>query len=271
MIDIRETPDLRYGVVDGHDLTLDLYLPTNLSTNATMPPLLIWIHGGAWRRGSKKGVNTHLVEHGYALASLDFRSSEVAPFPAQIHDIKAAIRFLRARHSEFGIQADKIVILGSSAGGHLAALVGVSNGHGELEGEVGSHLDQSSDVQGIVSFYGASNLETILVQSTPHGLRVRVPALELLLGSVPEKNPTLARLASPVAHVDEKDPPLLLIHGDQDSQMPVNQSLELQAVYEEIGRKVEFINVHGGAHGGERFYDNAMLDRVMQFLKSSNL
>ena len=185
-----------------------------------------------------------------------------------MHDIKAAIRFLRAKQDDFGIKAETIVILGSSAGGHLAALVGVTNNHSELEGEVGEYLDQSSAVQGIVSFYGASNLRTILAQSTPHGLKVRVPALELLLGALPGQTPELARLASPVAHVDAEDPPLLLIHGDLDPQMPVNQSLELQSVYEQAGRPATFINVHGGEHGGPQFYDSAMLDGVETFLRS---
>lgn len=255
--------EIVYAKIGEHELALDLYVPANKKSDT----LLVYIHGGAWSRGSKDGVPVkELVSRGYALASVDYRLSGVARFPANVHDIKAAIRYLRARQGELGIKADTIVILGSSAGGHLAALVGVSNGLKELEGKVGEHLDQSSDVQGTVSFYGASNLETILAQSTPHGLSVRVPALELLLGDVPEKVPDTARLASPVAHVDRNDPPLLLIHGDQDPQMPVNQSLELQAVYESMNRPVKFINVHGGAHGGPDFYDAAMLDRVERFL-----
>lgn len=257
-----EKRDIVYAEIGGHKLALDLYVPVEKKSDT----LLVYIHGGAWSRGSKDGVPVEgLVSRGYALASVDYRLSGDARFPANVHDIKAAIRYLRARQGELGIKAATIVILGSSAGGHLAALVGVSNGHKELEGKVGEHLDQSSDVQGTVSFYGASNLETILKQSTPHGLSVRVPALELLLGDVPEKVPSIARLASPVAHVDKTDPPMLLIHGDQDPQMPVNQSLELQAVYESMGLSVEFINVHGGAHGGAQFYDDAMLDRVEHF------
>ena len=248
-----------------HPLALDLHVPTERSSDT----LLVYVHGGAWRSGSRTDVPVKaLVERGFALASVDYRLSPEAKFPANMHDLKAAIRFLRAKQGELGIKADRIVVIGSSAGGHLAALVGVTNGHRELEGAVGDHSGHSSDVQGIVSFYGASNLETILAQSTPHGLSVRVPALELLLGELPEKNPALARLASPVTHVDANDPPMLLIHGDQDPQMPVNQSLELQAVYERAGLRVEFINVHGGAHGGPRFYDASMLDRVERFLRS---
>lgn len=259
-----EWRDVVYSSVGERELLLDVFVPD--------PPisdlLLVYVHGGAWRSGSKDNLPVmDLVERGYALASVDYRLSGEARFPANVHDIKAAIRFLRAKRDDFGIKAEKIVILGSSAGGHLAALVGVTNGHAALEGTIGDDLDPSSDVQGIVSFYGASNLQTILAQSTPHGLKVRVPALELLLGALPGQTPELDQLASPVAHVDAEDPPLLLIHGDLDPQMPVNQSLELQSVYEQAGRPVTFINVHGGEHGGPEFYDSAMLDRVEVFLK----
>src|SRR5207253_47677 len=148
-------------------------------------------------------------------------------FPAQIYDIKAAVRYLRETAKQHGIRTEKIAISGGSAGGHLAALVGVTNGVKELEGDLGPYRDQSSDVQAIVVFYGASDLTTILSQSTPHGLSVRVPALELLLGGQPDSKSELARLASPVFHVDKSDPPLLWFHGDQDPQMPINQAHEM--------------------------------------------
>ena len=203
------------------------------------------------------------------IASVDYRLSPGAVFPAQVHDIKAAIRFLRKNADAHGYDPKRIAIAGSSAGGHLAALVGVTNGHSVLEGDVGEHGDQSSDVQAIVSFYGASNLTTILSQSTPHGLSVRVPALELLLGGAPEEKSSLAELASPVFHVDAKDPPLFLIHGDQDPQMPVNQSLELVGAYEKAGASVRLEIVHGGTHGGEGFYTADQLAEVAAFLRSS--
>ena len=143
-----------------------------------------------------------LVEAGYTVASVDYRLSSVAPFPAQVHDIKAAIRFLRARAPRYGYRADRIAIAGASAGGHLAALVGTTNGSDELEGTIGDHLEQSSDVQAVVDYFGPTNFMTILSQSTAHGLDVRVPALQQLLGGQPDDKPELARLASPVNHVD---------------------------------------------------------------------
>ncbi len=258
--------DIEYARAEGHSLKLDFHPPKQCTSPA---PLLIYIHGGAWRSGSKdKPPIAALTEKGFALASVDYRLTPVAPFPANVHDIKAAIRFLRAKAGELGCDPGRFIIVGSSAGGHLAALVGVSNGHKELEGDIGGHRSVSSDVQGVVSFYGAANLQTILGQSTPHGLGVRVPALQLLLGGQPDEKPALARLASPVAHVDANDPPLLLIHGDADPQMPIEQSRELLTAYREANRPVEFIVMPGSVHGGKEFYDATRLEQVAAFLRS---
>ena len=255
--------DIKFAEIDGHELRLDLYLPDAVDN----PPLIVWVHGGAWRRGSKDRMPlTDLVREGYAIASVDYRLSPVAKFPAAIHDIKGALRFLRKNQDVYGFNARKIAIAGASAGGHLVALVGTTNGHKELEGAVGGNLEQSSDVQAIVSYYGASNFMTILSQSTPHGLSVRVPALELFIGGRPEDAPDLARLASPVFHVDRNDPPLLLIHGDQDPQMPINQSHELHGKFRELGLIVRFEVVHGAAHGGKAFHDAQRTRLVKQFL-----
>ena len=255
--------DLEYARVGEHRLLLDLYLPNNIDN----PPLVVWVHGGAWRKGSKSKMPMNgLVDSGYAIASIDYRLSTVAPFPALIHDCKAAIRWLRAHQDKYKYNAQAIGIAGSSAGGHMVALIGTTNGNIELEGTVGTHLDQSSDVQAIVDFYGASNLQTILQQSTPHGLSVREPALQLLLGGPPEEKPGLARLASPVFHVDPNDPPLLMFHGDQDPQMPINQAHELDGAYQAQGCDVSFHVIHGAAHGGKVFYDDTRITLVKKFL-----
>ena len=260
---IKATKDVEYAAVGSRHLKLDLYIPENYSING----VIVWIHGGAWRSGSKDKVPVvGLVDKGWAIASVDYRLSGEARFPAQIHDIKAAIRFLRAKSEKFGIKADNVFIIGSSAGGHLAALAGITNGHEVLEGKVGDYRSESSAIQGIVSLYGASNLTTILNQSTPHGLSVRVPALDLFIGGQPDDLVEETRLASPVFHVDANDPPLLMIHGDQDPQMPINQSHELEGRYESVGAPVIFEALHGAKHGGAMFYDAERLDPIHRFL-----
>ena len=260
--------NVTFATVNARELTLDLYRPLNIDR----PPLLVWVHGGAWRGGSKEWHPLYMVDpkfivsKGYALASLDFRLSGEAKFPAQIYDIKAGIRFLRQNADLYQYDASRIGILGASSGGHLAALVGVTNGDPRLEGALGDALDASSNVQAIVSYFGASNLESILQQSTPRGLRVRVPALDQFIGGQPENVPEAAQLASPVSHIDGRDPPLLLIHGDQDPQMPINQSHELFGLYSNAGLQVQFEVVYGGAHGGDVFFDKTRNQLVISFL-----
>ncbi|MEZ6089260.1 MAG: alpha/beta hydrolase [Pirellulaceae bacterium] len=257
--------DIEFARIGDRSLTLDFYQP--LGQAAHPAPTIIWVHGGAWRAGSKNDVPVlRWREHGFAIASIEYRLSPEAPFPAQIHDIKGAIRYLRAHASDLHLDPERFVVAGASAGGHLAALTGVSDGVDQLRGEVGNHLTQSSAVQAIVSFYGASNLQTILAQSTPHGLSVRVPALQLLLGGQPDEKPELAKLASPVAHVDAKDPPLWLIHGDADPQMPPRQSDELKTTYEQAGLRVALDVVSGGRHGGDEFYSTRRLDQIAEGL-----
>lgn len=264
---LREIKGVTYATVGGKVLQLDLYLPAGVAN----PPLVVWVHGGAWRQGSRESVRREFVENGFATAAVSYRLSTEARFPAMVHDIKAAIRFLRAKAADYGYRADRIAIAGDSAGAHLAALVGVSAGVAALEGTVGEHLDQSSAVDAIVDYYGASNLTTILQQSTPFGLGVRVPALELLFGALPDKVPDLARLASVTTHVDRTDPPILIFHGDQDPQMPISQSHELDGVYKANGLDVDFVVVHGAVHGGDVFYRDANLERALSFLRRTLL
>lgn len=259
----RTLTDIPYAVVDDTALRLDLYVPEGDDA----PPLVVWIHGGAWRAGSKADPPQQFVEAGFALASVEFRQSTEARFPAMVHDIKAAIRFLRASAGHYGYSADRIAIAGASSGGHLAALVGVTNGLDALEGGVGEHLGVSSEVHAIVVYFGASNLTTILEQSTARGLAIRRPSLEQLLGGAPDEVGAIARLASPVFHVDQRDPPLRLLHGDQDIQMPINQAHELQGAYEAAGLDAELDVVHGAGHGGGAFFDEVRWGRTAAFLR----
>ncbi len=261
---------ITYSTTNQTPLLLDLYIPED---QAGAAPLVVWVHGGAWRAGTRTQVPIKdLLKHGLAIASIDYRLSGDAAFPAQLHDINQSIAYLRHHAADLGLDPKRFAIAGSSAGGHLAALAGVSSDVVEL-------LPPSADdtpispktlrVSAIVSLFGASNLETILQQSTPHGLSVRVPALQLLLRGQPDQKPELAQLASPVTHVDGSDPPLLLLHGDQDPQMPINQSHELEAAYQRAGSQVHFEVVHGGEHGGNKFYTDAQIRRIADFIKAS--
>jgi uncharacterized protein len=255
--------NVEYAVVESKQLILDLHFPQQVKD----APVIVWVHGGAWRGGSKDDMPLDRIVHaGYCVASIDYRLSTEARFPAQIHDIKAAIRFLRHLAPTYVYRTDRMAISGSSAGGHLAALVGTTNDHAELEGRVGNYLKESSAVHAIVDLFGPTNLMTIIEQSTPHGLSVRKPALELLLGSLPDSVPELARLASPVEHVDANDPPLLMIHGDMDPQVPIDQSYELKGKYEQHNLPIEFEVIQGGAHGGEKFFDAARQELIKRFL-----
>ena len=138
--------DLPYATVGGKVLRLDLHMPTGV----TLPPLLVWVHGGAWRQGTKATYPAGFVAQGIAVASVDFRLSTDARFPAMVHDIKAAVRYLRANAARHAYRGDRIAIGGDSSGAHLAALVGVTNGSVELEGMLGEQRNTSSCVRAIL-------------------------------------------------------------------------------------------------------------------------
>ena len=261
----RHFTDLVYANVAGKPLGLDLHLPPGVKH----PPLLVFIHGGAWTTGSKTQYPTFLLARGFAVASLDFRSSNEAPFPADVFDIKAGIRYLRAKAALYGYRTDRIAIVGASSGAHLAQLVGVTGGLAVLEGNEGDYPNQSSSVQAIVSYFGASDLTTILSQSTPVGLAVREPALKRLLGAAPDQVPDLAKLASPIFQVGPHAPPILLLHGDQDTQMPLNQVYEMQWAYEQAGLHAQVLILHGVDHDAGPFFRDAPVDRVAKFLKDT--
>lgn len=265
VLQAAEVTGLVYGTVEGKSLALDLYLP-----EAKAAPLVVYVHGGAWRAGDRMAgaaFARRLVAEGFAVASVDFRQSTEAPFPANVQDIKSAIRYLRAKAAEHGYDATRIALTGESSGAHLALLAGVTAGVAELEGSAGGNPGQSSAVQAIVSYFAATDLTTILAQSTPFGVGVREPALKLLLGDLPEQRPDLARLASPVLHVDAGDPPLFLLHGDRDPQMPINQTLQMWGVYKAASLPVTLDVVHGAAHGGDAFFTAEHQRQVVEFLQ----
>jgi acetyl esterase/lipase len=255
--------DIIYAEAEGRNLLLDLYMPSSLTPS---PFLIVWIHGGAWHSGTKASPPESFVKSGYALASVDYRLSTERKFPAQMHDIKAAIRYLRANASKYGYRADKIVVAGSSAGAHLAVLAGVTSNDKEMEGNLGDYTATSSSVQAILDYYGPTNFTSILKQSTSHGVSVRGPAMALLLGKPVDIVQDLARKASPVFQIDSDDPPLLIFHGDQDIQVPINQSHELVGAYKTQNLKVQLEVVYGAGHSESPYFESKYQSIVSTFL-----
>lgn len=237
--------DVEY-VPNGHERQkLDLYVPKE----GTRPlPLVVWIHGGGWRAGSKDNPPVlWLLERGYAVASVNYRLSQHATFPAQIHDCKAAIRWLRANASKYGIDPNRIGVAGGSAGGHLVALLGTGGDVKELEGNLGV-TGVSSRVQAVCDIFGPTDfLRFEPMNRDPKSL------LAQLLGGTVEEKKELYRLASPVTHVSKDDPPFLILHGTADKLVPVSQSEILEQALKQAGVEVTLVKIEGAGHGGPQF------------------
>ncbi len=247
---VHSLRDLAY-VANGHALQkLDLYLPDTPDTGSPRP-LIIWIHGGGWKAGDKRQCPAaRLVSEGYAIASLDYRLSQDAVFPAQLEDCKAAVRWLRAHAAEYHLDPQKFAAWGSSAGGHLVALLGVTGKTREFD--VGANLDISSAVQCVVDYFGPADLLTMGRMSGPQS-RIDHDAADSpeadLLGGPIQKNPKLALRASPTTYVQTGAPPFLIVHGDADQIVPMGQSQLLDKKLRAAGDESTLHIVKGGGHG----------------------
>jgi acetyl esterase/lipase len=255
--------DIEYARAGGTRLLLDLYLPSAAKTAKTPPALLVWIHGGGWRSGTKDRCPlAHQAARGYAVASVEYRLSPVAPFPAQIEDCKAAIRFLRANAAKYNFDPRRIGVAGSSAGGHLSALLGTSGGVKDLEGDLG-HADQSSRVQAVCDFCGpvdllklaehAERLRAAATGTQPRegsgpGTNAQLAVTGLLGGPAAEKK-DLAVKANPATYASADDPPFLIIHGENDRLVPLEQSQILHDALKAKGVDVQLIAVPNAGHG----------------------
>jgi len=260
----RPTPtyaNLVYARAGEYELKLDLYIPPA----AVHPPLVVWIHGGGWRGGSKENMpGAFLLSRGYAVASISYRLSNVAQFPAQIEDCKAAIRWLRAHASQYGYEAARIGVWGASAGGHLAALLGTSGGVKDLETQHG-YRDQSSRVQAVVDYYGPTDFTQM--SKFPSKMNHDAPDSPeaLLLGGPVQQNKDKAARANPITYVTPDDPPFLIVHGDQDPLVPLNQSELLAAALKKAGVPVQLAVIPGGGHGGPPFLDEERRQWITAF------
>jgi acetyl esterase/lipase len=258
---VRAELDVPYAGTTNPRQRLDLYLPKKPAGEGPVP-LVVFIHGGGWRAGSKAAgaVLMPLVLSGeYALASVAYRFTDEAIWPAQIHDCKAAIRWLRANAATYGIDPDRIGVAGSSAGGHLVCLLGTTGGVAELDGTLGEHVDEDTRVTCVVNQFGPTDF--VEIEETNAMAKDLVAKL---LGGKPEDVPAVARTASPVTHVTMDDAPVICIHGTADALVPYSQSTKLDRACEKAGVECLVLTIPGGGHGG--FANPEIIVRTKQFI-----
>jgi acetyl esterase/lipase len=254
---------------------LDLRLPP---TGDGPFPLVVFIHGGAWERGDRAlfpgSLAMPLVAAGFAVASVDYRYSQEAVFPAQIQDVEAAIRFLRAQVSTYHLDGKHIGVWGESAGGHLAVLAGTASDVAAFNDPLLGNADMSARVSAVVDWYGPSDLSTFDAQLAADGCTKRIAAAtsaeSRLIGASVEAQPDEARAASPVTYVTADDPDILIQHGRADCVVPWQQSDELAHTYAQVAgtSRVSVDLLDQAGHGGAHFVDPVNMSRVVAFFSA---
>ena len=246
--DDRVQRGIVYATVDDRRLKLDLYLPEE----ADDAPLVVWVHGGAWVMGSRYPCPMRfLTDEGFAVASVSYRFATQAVFPAQLHDCKAAVRYLRANAEGYGYNADRIGVAGGSAGGHLVALLGTTSNDDKTHGEVGEHDDVSSAVHAVYNLFGPTDL--INLDDDSEKAKGRPNAIAILLGTDPDDEPDLAKAADPATFIDKDDPPMLIVHGTKDRVVPLSQSEYLAEKLKASEVEHRLVVLEGAGHGGRAF------------------
>lgn len=242
------------------DMKMSLIFP-KIRTEETKRPAILWLCGGGFLTMECNvwlPQMVHLAERGYIIASPQYRTLNEGVHPCAIQDVKAAIRFLRAHADLYGIDPDYIFVMGESAGGTLAILTSVTNG--EEEFEVGEYLDYTSDVQGVVDFYGLSDVRTAFADvgaEPPRSLlRMMAPFFE-----------GLEEETSAITKVTVKVPPTLILHGSADTTVPIEQSIYYYEALERAGVKTDFYIFEGAGHGDARFYQEEVYDIIDAFLR----
>jgi acetyl esterase/lipase len=243
---------------------LDLYVPAEPTSSRR--PLVVYIHGGGWQRGSKDqaGYLFNLIrEKPFVGASVGYRLTDEASWPGQIHDCKAAIRWLRGNAKEHGIDPEKVAVFGISAGGHLVSMLGVTGGDKELEGTLGAHLGQSTRVTCVLDFCGPSNFLTFGSQGSSLKPDDPSSAIAKLMGGLVNDRQDVARNASPVHHISSDDAPFLLIHGDKDPLVPYAQAKELDEALEAAKIPATLLTM---TRGGHVFMNPTLTELMRHFL-----
>lgn len=244
---------------------LDLLVPK--AKSARKRPLVVMIHGGGWMSGRKEDgldVIRLLASTGdYVTASINYRLTQEASWPAQIFDCKAAIRFLRAKADDYGIDAEKIGVMGFSAGGHLVSMLGTSGDVKELEGDLGGYKSTSSRVQGVVNFFGPTDFLTLFGKEVKVADLPRDNMAIRLLGKDEEEIKRNATLASPVNWITKDDAPFFTAHGTKDNLVPFTQAVELNQALAKSGVETHLVAMEGAGHG---FANQELNARIKQFL-----
>ncbi|MEM7395249.1 MAG: alpha/beta hydrolase, partial [Verrucomicrobiota bacterium] len=247
---VRAVRNLSYAAPDGEPRKLDLFLPENAADDAL--PLIVQLHGGGWWGGHRShGVQRimNMVATGkYAGAAVGYRLSVEAIWPAQIQDCKTAIRWLKAHADQYGLDPERIGVFGRSAGGHLAAMLGVSAGVETFEGDGSIHPEQSSRVACVVSHCGPSDLLTLNVYSNRVEPETPESQEAYLLGGMVKDRRALARNASPRYHVTPDDAPILLVHGTHDKGVPYRQAKAFNHVLKQVGVDASLVTILNEGH-----------------------
>lgn len=257
--------DIVFKRIGNKEIKLDLYTPA-LVTKGKIP-LLIWVHGGAWKRGTKNDIpskNPLLLESvlskNYALAAIDYRLSGEATYPAAVVDINDAINYLYDNAGKYNIDVENIVMMGRSAGGHLAGLMGVTNG----QQGAGIYAKPKYKVKAVVSFFGPTDL---LALGVKRGKKVSLKApVSRFLGGSPTDIPDMAKQASTIHYVDKNTPPFIQFHGTLDKQVPVGQSVSLKQELDKHGVKNQLFIEEGVGHSAAVFDSDKYVPRVIDFL-----
>ncbi|QDU25756.1 Carboxylesterase NlhH [Anatilimnocola aggregata] len=261
--------DVKYVPNGDEAQALDIYYPETATDKPQ--PLLIWIHGGGWSGGSKAGIPyLSQLPRGYVVASIEYRFSQKAPFPAQIQDCQAAIRFLRANAKKYSIDPERIGVGGASAGGHLAALVGTSGGKKAFP-MIGGNEDQSDRVQAVCDIFGPTNFWTVVTQAEEDKNVKNIfkwnsgdPYSRLIAAKLGEDK-AKCDAVSPVHYVSKDNPPFLILHGDHDTLVPYAQSVELKELLDKSGVEATLQKLPGAGHGGASFALPALAKLTVSF------
>ena len=249
--------DITYAELVGfRPLVLDLHIPSG----AGPFPVLMWVHGGGWQGGNRAmGHALQLAQHGFAIAAPQYRLSGEAKYPAQVHDLKGAVRWLRANAATYRLDADRIAGWGASADAHLVSLVALL----EDAGDVGGNLEQSGALQAVVSYFMPSDL---LAMASPSGATPRDQMSANLLGYNVRERPDAASQASPITHARRDAPPFLILHGDADPMVPPAQSQSFHAALRAAGADSTFVTLPDAIHEDPAFWSEETLSQVREFL-----